>query len=131
VCVYQIWFCCEKNLTFILKKHKPYHNLFIYLFNYHNFNWNIVQSPIFPEHSALLDVESLDMAFLWQPLNSFRTWKLNWGQTISDKIEVLLGTSCEHDGNTWGTNLKKTKNSLPQPPTKSKTWADSTPPSQL
>ncbi len=54
-------------------------------------------------------------------LSSLYTWEWKFGQTMWDKIEVLMGTnwelgepfgnwartSCEYDGNTFGNKRKK------------------------
>jgi len=64
-------------------------------------------------------------------LSSLCTWELNFGQTIWDKTQVLLGTSWEmHVGTFWelgnplGTyeNKGKKKNPCPLSPLKKKNW---------
>ncbi len=54
------------------------------------------------------------------PLQFIYMWKLNFGQTIWDNFEVLLGTSwgtfCEFDGNPMGPRNFFLKNPSPPPP---------------
>jgi hypothetical protein len=89
----------------------------------------ISPSPIFrvtlgtPQNKSLYMLPSLKKKpnSFWHPLYTLYTWKLDCGQTIWDKMEVLFGTSrwtlwawWEHIGNI--TKQKMPSTPIPPPP---------------
>jgi hypothetical protein len=90
------------------------------------FFWNIEHSPMeAPLWTSQL--ENRNKCISQQPIYLFSlyTWELNLGQTLWDKIKVLLGTSREQNENMLGTHWeqgRKTKNNSLHPIQTSYFW---------